>query len=191
MNCLVVFHSVTGCCYEMAAIAKRVFEISGIPTDVRRIPSFKQKEFSKQFEKADEFYSRITEVKKVNISKIRNYDILVICSPTYFGNVSAEIKLFMDSMADLWMHRYLADKYLIAMTSAASITGGGSLCLQAINTFGMHLGMIPVACRTPEMPAYGLLHSAGPFSEKRPDNDPNISAALQAIASELAIRTHK
>lgn len=191
MNCLVVFHSITGCCYEMAEITKKVFEKNGISTDVRRISSFKQKEFSKKIEKAREFYSRITTVKEVNISEVHKYDIIVICSPTYFGNVSAEIKLFMDSMAGLWLKRILADKYLIAMTSAASITGGGSLCLQAINTFGLHLGMIPVASRTPEMPAYGILHSAGPFSEIRPHDNPDIAVALHAISSSMPLRDNK
>lgn len=191
MNCLVVFHSVTGCCFEMAEITKKIFEKDGISTDIRRIPSFKQKEFSEQFDKAREFYSKITKVEKINISKVCNYDIIVICSPTYFGNVSAEIKLFMDSMADLWLQRILADKYLLSMASVASVTGGGSLCLQAINTFGMHLGMIPIASRTPEMPAYGILHSAGPFSEIRPYDNPDIAVALQAISSNLPLRENR
>jgi len=73
-------------------------------------------------------------------------DLIIMGSPTYFGNVSAEMKIYMDSIAKYWINAELAGKKLAAFTSAGNPQGGGDLCLQAIHTFGMYMRMrcIPV-----------------------------------------------
>jgi NAD(P)H dehydrogenase (quinone) len=169
----------------MAKIMEDAFKTYGAHVDVRRVASFGQEEYSKQFPFAEKFYERICAVPEVDIKKLVDYDTIVIVSPAYFGNVSADIKVFMDSLSIYWLDRTLAGKVVVPVVSAASETGGGDITLQCITTFAQHMGMIAYPSQTLDMPAYGLLHIAGSMSEKRPtDNEMFINGAL-ALASSL------
>jgi NAD(P)H dehydrogenase (quinone) len=67
---------------------------------------------------------------------------IMMGSPTYFGNVSAPMKTFMDQTGGLWFKSALFGKKFSAFTSAGNVEGGGDLCLQAFHTYAMYMGML-------------------------------------------------
>lgn len=99
-------------------------------------------------------------------------DLIIMGSPTYFGNVSAEMKAYMDSIAKYWIKAELAGKKLAAFTSTGNPQGGGDLCLQAIHTFGMYMGMFCMPVPTTLIPdedihPFGIMHySYSKYGEK-------------------------
>lgn len=161
------------------------FALCNIENHVMRIPDRDQQKWSTEFELANKYYNRIINVPEVCLKEIPNYDVMVVCSPTYFGNVSAEIKAFMDDMACYWMNRKMSGKIMIACASASTHMGGGDLALQSIATFAQHMGMVPYPVNTLTMPAYGLLHIAGEQSQFRVGDTTLISDAAKTIADDL------
>ena len=115
-------------------------------------------------------------------------DLIIMGSPTYFGNVSAEMKAYMDSVAKYWIKAQLAGKKLAAFTSAGNPQGGGDLCLQAIHTFGMYMGMLCVSVPTTLIPdenihPFGIIHySYSKYGEKL-DNKTQI--AIEKFSEQL------
>jgi NAD(P)H dehydrogenase (quinone) len=115
-------------------------------------------------------------------------DLIVVGSPTYFGNVSAEMKTYMDSVAKYWVKAQLAGKKLAAFTSAGNPQGGGDLCLQAIHTFGMYMGMLCMPIPTTLVPGedihpFGIIYySYSKYGEKL-DNKTQI--AIEKFSEQL------
>ena len=115
-------------------------------------------------------------------------DLVVMGSPTYFGNVSAEIKAYMDSAAKYWIKAELAGKKLVAFTSVGNPQGGGDLCLQAIQTFGMYMGMTCVPVPTTLIPnenihPFGIVHYS--YSKYGEELDNKTQTAIEKFSKQI------
>ncbi|MEG2377787.1 MAG: NAD(P)H-dependent oxidoreductase, partial [Clostridia bacterium] len=108
-------------------------------------------------------------------SVLSDYDAIFMGSPTYFGNVSASMKTFMDAFGSMWDNAVLHGKLFCAFASAATTAGGGDMCLNSLNVFAQHMGMITVPVPSNALghpqPAAGFLHCSGADSLMRPEND--------------------
>ena len=71
-------------------------------------------------------------------------DAIIFSSPTRFGNVTAQIKNFMDQQGGVWAEGKLMNKVVSAMASAQNPHGGQEQTIQAIYTTMMHWGAIIV-----------------------------------------------
>jgi NAD(P)H dehydrogenase (quinone) len=72
-------------------------------------------------------------------------DAVIMGSPTRFGNISAQLKQFIDTLGGVWRQGLLADKVYSGFTSAGTQHGGHESTLVALaNTFH-HMGGIVVA----------------------------------------------
>jgi NAD(P)H dehydrogenase (quinone) len=69
---------------------------------------------------------------------------VVIGTPTRFGNVSAQIKSFMDTLGGLWFQGKLANKVYAGFSSAQSVHGGQESTLLALYNSFYHFGGIIV-----------------------------------------------
>ncbi|MFF7726752.1 NAD(P)H-dependent oxidoreductase [Streptomyces sp. NPDC008001] len=67
-------------------------------------------------------------------------DGLVLASPTYFGNVSAAFKRFLDSTSKLWCEGLLADRVVTGMTAATCLHGGREATLLTLYQSVYHWG---------------------------------------------------
>lgn len=169
----VILHSRCGNTFLIAKAIYESFLKRGNQVRLYRVPDADLEQVAGRFACAKEFYDDIVSLPVATPETMVESDCIALGSPTYFGNVSAEMKKYMDSAIELWVDAKLAGKKLMAFTSASSPEGGGHLCLQAINTFGQHLGMISVPCPASLrsevcLPAYGIIHYSGPLGEQRP-----------------------
>lgn len=185
MKAAILFHSVTGSCYDMAMTIGEQFGKCGLENQIYRIEDKDQQKWAEEFDWARKSYDGIMSIPQVCLNDIPNYDIVVLISPTYFGNVSSEVKSFMDDMACFWLNKKMAGKLMLACTSASTYVGGGDLALQSINTFAQHLGMIPYPMNSLTMPAYGLMHITGEQSQIRVNDTDLIKDAVTSIAKSL------
>jgi hypothetical protein len=76
---------------------------------------------------------------------IRWADALAFGSPTRFGNISAQLKQFLDSTGPLWAAGELANKVATGFTSAGNLHGGNESTLLALYNTLHHWGAIVVA----------------------------------------------
>lgn len=189
MKVSVIFHSVCGNTYTMARAFSKVISENGIDVTLARVEDSDLEELAGTFPIISEKVDEIKTIKIATPQDLLEADLVIIGSPTYFGSMSGEMKLFLDSTAPYWPDAKLAGKRIAAFTTASTAEGGGHLCLNSIITFGMHMGMLPQivpANLLPgiDIPAYGLISYTGPMADKRPGE--NEFSAIQAF-SELLI----
>ena len=185
----VVFHSVCGNTYQMAQQYRRAFEELGAEVDFYRLPDPNYEVISGVFASSREYREEILAVPELtDPAAILDCRALFLGSPTYFGNVSGPVKVFMDSFVDYWAEARLAGKYFGAFTTSGTPQGGADLCLGALNTFAMHMGMavisVPSIITGSVQPAYGLACYSGDLSDRRPT--PGDSEAIRSFARYAA-----
>ncbi|NGN64124.1 NAD(P)H:quinone oxidoreductase [Streptomyces sp. A7024] len=72
-------------------------------------------------------------------------DAVIFGSPTRFGNVTSQLKQFIDTLGGLWQQGKLADKVYSGFTSSATKHGGQESTLLALYNTVHHFGGILVA----------------------------------------------
>ncbi|WP_351235600.1 NAD(P)H-dependent oxidoreductase [Streptomyces sp. NPDC002133] len=72
-------------------------------------------------------------------------DAVLFGSATRFGNLSAQLKQYIDTLGGLWAQGKLADKVYSGFTSSATLHAGQETTLQALYTSVHHFGGIVVA----------------------------------------------
>ena len=102
-------------------------------------------------------------------------------TPTRFGNVTSQLKQFIDLCGGLWQAGELADKPVTSFTSSANRHGGQESTILALNNVFYHWGclIVPPGYTDPLLFAsggnpYGVSWPSG--SGERPD-EPTLEAA--------------
>lgn len=188
MKVSIIFHSVCGNTYTMAKKFSEVFSKLGAEVTLARVEDSDLDELAGAFPIIAEKAEEIKSIRTAKPEDLLEADLVVIGSPTYFGSMSGEMKLFLDSTAPYWPEAKLAGKRLAAFTTASTSEGGGHLCLNSIITYGMHMGMLPQIVPANlvsgcDIPAYGLISYTGPMADKRPDE--NEFKAVRAFSKLL------
>lgn len=140
----IVYYSMTGTNFQLATWAKEAAEEAG--AEVRML---KAKELSPQEAidanpawKAQK--EREKDIKEATSEDLVWADAIIFSSPTRFGNVTAQIKQFLDLQGGIWGEGKLVDKVVSAMSSAQNPHGGQESTIQAIYKTMMHWGAIIV-----------------------------------------------
>jgi len=108
-------------------------------------------------------------------------DGVIFGTPTRFGNVSAELKAFIDSLGGLWFQGRINGKVGSAFTSTSTPHGGQESTIISLYNPLAHLGFIIVPTGYVEPAAfkagtpYGASHVAGQNSA--PPSDDEIAVA--------------
>lgn len=71
-------------------------------------------------------------------------DVVILSTPTRFGNVAAQMKFFLDGQGQVWGEGKLTNKVVTAMTSAQNNHGGQEATLLSLYKTMMHWGAIIV-----------------------------------------------
>lgn len=185
MNALVLFHSVCGNTYLLARQYAAALTALGASVSLYRLPDPQYDKLSPLFEASRTYQDALKNIPILEqTTPLHEADMIFLGSPTYFGNVSAAVKAFMDSCCGLWLDANLAGKKFGCFASASTYQGGGDLCLQSMNIFAQHMGMhllpVPANIKGGPQPAYGILHAAGGLSLDRPGQN-----TLDAITDYL------
>lgn len=168
----VVFHSVCANTYLMAKEYQTAFAELGAEVAFYRLHDPNYAVTADAFPASREYKEEITGVEELTSpTQVLDCDALFLGSPTYFGNVSAPVKAFMDSFVDYWAEAKLAGKFFGGFASAGTPQGGCDICLQALCHFAMHMGMciisVPSTVTGTVQPAYGICHWSGDLSDQR------------------------
>ncbi|QZY54114.1 flavodoxin family protein [Crassaminicella profunda] len=182
MKISIIFHSVCGNTYLMAKDFYDCLKKQGKEVSLYRVKDDDLEKWMNIFPVAKEYFDEINNIPVAGPEVMLESEHIIIGSPTYFGNVSSEMKAYMDGASIFWIEGKLVGKKLTAFTSSSNSEGGGDLCLQAINTFAQHMGMISIPIPSnlltnKSFPAYGFIHYSGGLGDQRPDE--NIYTAIK------------
>src|SRR5437762_1277021 len=146
MKILIVYHSLYGHTLQLArAVEEGVKSVSGVEAVFRRAPEFPHTE--KELEAGEGYATKIWgEQKRVPVCTVEDFrhDGLLMGSPTRFGNMTAQMKALIDSLASLWLSGAMEGKPAGVFTSTASTHGGQETTCVTMMIPLIHLGMVIV-----------------------------------------------
>jgi len=144
MKLLIVFHSLYGHIAKMAeAVAAGAREVPGIDVTVKRVPETLPTEVIDKMG-ATAAQSSLASVPVATIDDLAAADGIIFGSPTRFGNMTAQMKQFLDSTGGLWASGALVGKVGAVFTSSATQHGGQESTILSFHTVLLHHGMVIV-----------------------------------------------
>lgn len=193
---LVLYYSMYGHIEVMAqAVAEGVRKVEGADVVVKRVP-----------ETIPEEKARAAGVKLdqpapiATVDDLANYDAIIFGTPTRFGNMTAQMRNFLDQTGGLWMKGSLIGKVGSVFTSSATQHGGQESTILSFHTTLLHQGMVivgvPYSCadqmRIDEITGgspYGASTIAGGDGKRMPSaNELGIARFQGKHVAEIAKR---
>jgi NAD(P)H dehydrogenase (quinone) len=136
---LVLYYSAYGHIEAMAnAVAEGARE-TGAEVDVKRVPEIVSLDVA---QKSGFKLDQAAPVAAVD--DLKDYDAIIFGSGTRFGNVTSQLRSFMDQTGGLWMSGALVGKVGSVFTSSATQHGGQESTILTFIPTLLHQGMIVV-----------------------------------------------
>ncbi|MCM2577660.1 NAD(P)H:quinone oxidoreductase [Streptomyces meridianus] len=144
VNVAVIYYSATG---VNAAVAKEIAdaaEKAGADVRLRRVAELAPRtavDANPAWAANAEATSHIPEATPDDMEWA---DAVILGTPTRYGNVSSQLKQFLDTLGGLWQEGKLADKVYSGFTSSATANGGQESTLLALYNTVHHFGGVLV-----------------------------------------------
>ncbi len=182
---LVVYYSMYGHVETLAgAIAEGAASTKDVEVTIKRVPETLPEEVTtKMGAKLDQKYPVATA------AELADYDAVIFGSPTRFGNMTGQMRAFLDQTGGLWAKGALVGKVGSVFTSTGTGGGNESTIISFVSNL-MHHGMVyvglPYAC--PELAdisevkggsPWGAATIAGPDGSRQPSEKELAQARFQ------------
>lgn len=149
---LVLYHSIYGHVEAMAeAVAAGAREVAGAKVDLKRVPETMSDEAFKQ---AGGKTNQAAAIAKPE--ELANYDAIIFGTGTRFGNMTGQMRTFLDQTGALWMSGALVGKVGSVFSSSATQHGGQESTILTFHPTLLHQGMIIVGLPYSESRQMGL-----------------------------------
>ncbi|MGC8467198.1 MAG: NAD(P)H:quinone oxidoreductase [Acidithiobacillus sp.] len=137
---LVLYHSLWGHVEAMAeAEAEGARSVAGTQVEIRRVPETLPPEVLATL------HAKTTQaVAEAQPDELAEYDAILFGTPTRFGNMSGQMRNFLDRTGNLWQQGALVGKLGSVFVSTATQHGGQETTITSFHTFLLHQGMIVV-----------------------------------------------
>ena len=141
----IVYYSATGNVYKMAQAAEEAAKETGAEVRLRKVRELAPEEAIKSNQGWYDHALMTENVPEAQLDDLEWADAILFGTPTRYGNVSAQLKQFIDTTGGLWFQGKLADKVVSGFTSASNQHGGHESTLLTLYNVMMHWGAIVVA----------------------------------------------
>ena len=193
---LVLYHSFYGHVETMAnAVAQGAREVAGAQVDVKRVPETMPED---AFKAAG---GKSQDAPVATPGELVNYDAIIFGTGTRFGNMTGQMRTFLDQTGGLWASGGLIGKVGSVFVSSATQHGGQESTILTFHPTLLHHGMVIVGLPYSEArqmgldeikggSPYGASTIAGGAGERQPSEQELGMAAFQGrhvatIASKL------
>lgn len=139
-NVAVIFYSATGTNHALAHAVGKGAEAAGAAVRVHQVAETLPADVIAKNPKWQAFVEKTKDAPKATLDDLEWADAVVFGSPTRFGNVTAQLKGFIDSAGGLWFQGKLANKIYAGFTSAMNRHGGCESTLLALYNSIYHFG---------------------------------------------------
>ena len=202
MKILVLFYSTYGHIYRMAeAVAEGAREIPGADVIIKRVPETLSPDVLKAMGALDA-QKAYAHVPIATVDDLAAADAVIFGTPTRFGNMTGQMRQFLDATGGLWLKGALVGKVGSVFASSATQHGGQESTILSFHTTLLHQGMVIVGLpyafqgqmRIDEITGgspYGASTIAGGKGERMPSENELAAARFQGrhvaeIAKKLA-----
>jgi NAD(P)H dehydrogenase (quinone) len=144
-NVAVIYYSATGNVHALAHAVEGGARAAGAETRIRHVAELAPEEAIAANDAWARHRERVHDEPVAELDDLEWADAIIFGTPTRFGNVSAQLKQFLDMTGPLWAEGKLADKVVSGFTSAQNPHGGQETTLLALYTTMYHWGAIVVA----------------------------------------------
>ncbi len=167
----VIFYSMYGHVHQMAEeVAKGARQVPGARVELLQVPELVPEETLEE-SGAKEARAVFGDVPVAEPADLVEADALLFGAPTRFGNMSAQMRNFLDQTGGLWFNDELVGKVGGFFTSANTQHGGQESTLLTAQVTLQHLGMIVLGV---------------PYTEERQQTLDEISGGSPYGASTVA-----
>jgi len=137
---LVLYYSMYGHIEVMAnAIAEGAAKVPNTEVTIKRVPELMPEEAARN---AGVKLDQSAEI--ASPEELADYDAIIFGTPTRFGNMTAQMRNFLDQTGGLWFEGKLIGKVGSVFTSTASQHGGQETTITSFHTTLLHHGMVVV-----------------------------------------------
>ncbi len=140
----VIYYSATGNVYKLAQAIEEGAKEAGAEVRLRKVHELAPEEAIKSNQGWYDHALMTEDVPEAQLDDLEWADAYIFGTPTRFGNVSAQLKQFIDTAGGLWFQGKLADKVVSGFTSASNANGGQESTLLSMYNVFMHWGSIIV-----------------------------------------------
>jgi len=176
----VIYYSSTGTNYQMALAAKEAAEDVGAEVRLRKVKELAPESAIDANPAWRAHIEATKDIQEASLEDLEWADSYIFGSPTRFGNITSQMKQFIDTTGPLWARGKLSDKVVAGFTSAQNVHGGQETTLLALYNSFYHWGAFIVP------PGYtnSILYSSGgnPYGVSVSAADgPVDEAALESV----------
>ncbi len=192
----VIYYSSTGNVDAMARRTAQAAEKAGAEVRLRHVEELAPAEAIDSQPAWREHVDEIQDQPRATAEDVTWADAVIFGTPTRYGNVSAQLKQFMDALGPQWQAGELADKAYAGFTSSATAHGGQESTLLALYNSIHHFGGVVVApgytdgLKFVDGNPYGAGHVDGgtgePLTDAETDALDHLAERLVGIAAKLA-----
>jgi NAD(P)H dehydrogenase (quinone) len=137
---LVLYYSAYGHVERMAqAVADGAASVAGTAVTVKRVPELVPDDIAR---KAGMKLDQKAPIARVD--ELPDYDAIIFGTPTRFGNMTAQMRNFLDQTGGLWVKGALIGKLASVFASTATQHGGQETTITSFHCTLLHQGMIIV-----------------------------------------------
>jgi len=142
MKTLILIHSLYGHIYKLAqAVAEGAREIEGMDVQIKRVPETLSPEIIAMMG-ATEAQKAMEHIPVATLKDLEEADGIIFGTGTRFGNMTAQMKAFLDSTGGLWAKGALVGKVGSVFTSTCTQHGGQESTILTFHPVLLHHGMI-------------------------------------------------
>ncbi|WP_405796047.1 NAD(P)H:quinone oxidoreductase [Streptomyces sp. NBC_01506] len=167
VNVAVIYYSATGTLTTMAKAMAADAEAAGATVRLRKVAELAPQAAIDTNPAWVANIAATADITEVTADDMTWADAVIFGSPTRYGNVSAQLKQFLDTLGGLWQEGRLADKVYSGFTASATSHGGQETTLLALYNTIHHFGGILVtpgytdASKFVDGNPYGTSHVSG------------------------------
>ena len=139
---LVAYYSATGHVHALAKSIAEGAEQAGAEVRLRPVEELAPEMLISQNQAWGRHRSEISDEPTASLDDLEWADGIAFGTPTRFGNVAAQLKMYLDEAGELWQEGKLINKVVTAFTSSQTPHGGQESTILALNNTFYHWGAI-------------------------------------------------
>ena len=184
----VIYYSSTGTIHGMAERIAQAGEKAGAEVRLRQVPELAPLEAIASNPAWSQHFDRTKDEPRAAADDVVWADAVLFGTPTRFGNVSSQLKVFIDTLGPQWGQGLLANKAYAGFTASMTEHGGQESTLLALYNTIYHFGGVVVApgytdpLKFADGNPYGVSHVTGG------NNDAPLTDVQHAALDHLAER---
>lgn len=138
----VAYYSATGHVHALAKAVAQGATDAGAEVRLRHVEELAPELLISQNQAWGRHRSEVTNEPTATLDDLAWADGIAFGTPTRFGNVAAQLKMFIDQAGELWEEGELINKVVTSFTSAQTDHGGQESTILALNNAFYHWGAI-------------------------------------------------